>query len=66
MHLVSISKSYKTTSKVVTQARGKITELHVKVGDVQCFMTFMIVDTNKYDILLRLDFLLLRWTWRKA
>jgi len=43
-------------SGVVTQALGKIFELHVKVGDVQCLMMFMIMDTNNYDLLVRLDF----------
>jgi uncharacterized membrane protein len=48
-HLVSDFKSYKKTSRVVTQALGKISELLVRVGDVQCFMTFMIMDINNYD-----------------
>jgi hypothetical protein len=43
---------------VLTQALGKITKLHVKVGNVQCLMTFIIVDTNNYDLLLDLDFLI--------
>jgi hypothetical protein len=58
MHLVSKSESYKTTLGVVTQALGRINELLVRVGDVQCLVTFMIVDTNSYDILLGLDFLI--------
>jgi len=58
IHLVSRSKSYKTTSNVVIQALGKISELHVRVGDVQCLMNFMVVDINMYDILLGLDFLI--------
>jgi hypothetical protein len=37
---------------------GIIDEIHVKVGGVQCTMTFMVVDTNNYDILLGLDFLI--------
>jgi hypothetical protein len=41
---------------VLTQALSKIIERHVKVGNVQCLMTFMIVDTNNYDLLLGLDF----------
>jgi hypothetical protein len=56
MHLVSRSKSYKTAFGVVTQALGIINELPTKVGDVQCLMTFMIVDTNSYDLLPSLDF----------
>lgn len=49
MHLVSRSKAYKTTSRVVIQALGWITDFLVRVGDVQCLMTFMIVDTDNYD-----------------
>jgi hypothetical protein len=58
MHLVTRFETYKTTSRVVTQAMGKIDEVLVKVGGVQCAMAFMVVDTNKYDILLQLDFLI--------
>jgi predicted aspartyl protease len=56
MHLVTGSKTYKTASGVVTQALGKIDEILVKVGGVQCTMTFMVVDTDSYDVLLGLDF----------
>jgi len=58
MHLISGSETYKTTSGVVTQALGRIDEVSVKVGGVQCAMTFMVVDTNSYDVLLGLDFLI--------
>ncbi len=58
MHLMFSFESYKTTSRVVTQAFSKIFELLVKIGDVQCFMTFMIMDTNSYDLLVGLDFLI--------
>jgi hypothetical protein len=37
---------------------GRIDEVHVKVGGVQCTMTFMVVDINSYDVLLGLDFLI--------
>jgi len=37
---------------------GGIDEVHVKVGGVQCPMTFMVVDIDNYDILLDLDFLI--------
>jgi len=30
----------------------------VKVGGVQCAMTFMVVDTDSYDVLMGLDFLM--------
>jgi predicted aspartyl protease len=58
MHLVARSETYKTASGVVTQALGRIDEVLVKVGGVQCTMTFMVVDTNSYDVLLGLDFLI--------
>ncbi len=58
MHLVTRSKTYKTTSRVITQALGRIDEVLVKVGSVQCIMTYMVVNTNSYDLLLGLDFLI--------
>jgi predicted aspartyl protease len=58
MHLVSGSETYKTASSAVTQALGRIEEVPIKVGGVQCSMTFMIVDTDSYDILLGLDMLI--------
>ncbi|CAM6024291.1 unnamed protein product [Sphagnum balticum] len=58
MHLVAGSETYKTASGVITQALGRINEIAVKVGGVQCTMTFMVVDTDSYDVLLGLDFLI--------
>jgi hypothetical protein len=58
MHLVSGSETYKTTSRAVTQALGRIDEVPIKVGGVQCTMTFMVVDTDSYDVLLGLDLLI--------
>jgi len=59
MHLVTRSKTYKIMSKVViTQTMGRINEVVVKVGGVQCTMTFMVVGINRYDILFGLDFLI--------
>jgi hypothetical protein len=58
MHLVSGSETYKIASGIVTQAMGRIDEVSVKIGGVQCLMTFMVVDTNSYDVLLGLDFLI--------
>ncbi|CAM6005687.1 unnamed protein product [Sphagnum balticum] len=40
------------------QAMGRIDEMSVKAGGVQCAMTFMVVDTDSYDVLLGLDFLI--------
>ncbi len=58
MHLVARSKTYKTASGTVTQALGRIGEVPIKVGGVQCNMTFMVVDTDSYDVLLGLDLLI--------
>jgi hypothetical protein len=30
----------------------------MKVGGVQCIMTFMVIDTDSYNVLLGLDFLI--------
>jgi predicted aspartyl protease len=58
MHLIAGSETYKTASGIITQALGQIDEVPVKVGGVQCTMTFMVVDTDSYDVLLGLDFLM--------
>jgi hypothetical protein len=58
MHLVSGSETYKTASGAVIQALGRIDEVLIKVGGVQCTMTFMVVDTDSYDVLLGLDLLI--------
>jgi hypothetical protein len=58
MHLVTGNESYKIASGVVTRAQGRVDEVQVKIGGVQCSMTFMVVDTDGYDVLLGLDFLM--------
>ncbi len=58
MHLMTGNESYKTASGVVTRALGRVDEVQVKIGGVQCAMTFMVVDTDGYDMLLGLDFLM--------
>ncbi len=58
MHLVSGSEAYKTASGAITQALGRIDEVPIKVRGVQCSMTFMVVDTDSYDVLLGLDLLI--------
>ncbi len=58
MHLVFGSETYKNASGMVTQAMGRIDEVSVKAGGVLCTMTFMVVDTDSYDVLLGLDFLI--------
>jgi hypothetical protein len=37
---------------------GRIDEVLVKAGGVQCTMTYMVVDIDNYDVLLGLDFLI--------
>jgi predicted aspartyl protease len=58
MHLVSGSEAYKTASGALTQTLGRIEEVPIKVGEMQCRMTFMVVDTDSYDVLLGLDLLI--------
>jgi len=58
MHLISGSETYKTASRAVTQALSRINEVLIKVGGVQCTMTFMVVDMDNYDVLLGLDLLI--------
>lgn len=56
MHLVIGSKSYKIAFGMVMQALRRIEGLHVQVGETQCNMVFMIIDTNNYDVLMGLTF----------
>ncbi len=58
MHLVTGSETYKIALGVVTHAFGRIDKVPVKVGGVQCTMTFMVVDTDSYDVLFGLDILI--------
>ncbi len=58
MHLVTGNESYKTASGMVTRALGRVDEIQVKIGGIQCAMTFMVVDMDGYDMLLGLDFLM--------
>ncbi len=58
MHLVIGNESYKTALGVITQALGRVDEVQVKIGGIQCAMTFMVVNTDGYDVLLGLDFLM--------
>ncbi|CAM6020533.1 unnamed protein product [Sphagnum balticum] len=57
MHLVSGHETYKTTSRTVTTTLGRLGDIHVRVGNVVCSMVFLVVDTDTYDLLLGLDFL---------
>ncbi len=58
MHLVSGSETYRTASGAITQALGQINEVPIKVGEMKCKMTFIVVDTDSYDILLGLNLLI--------
>jgi predicted aspartyl protease len=58
MHLVTGNESYKTASGVVTRALGRVDEVQVKIGGIKCAMTFMVMDTDGYDVLLGMDFLM--------
>jgi hypothetical protein len=58
MHLVLSHKMYKITSRKITQALGRITDIPVTIGKVVCQMIFFVVDINNYDLLLGLDFLM--------
>jgi hypothetical protein len=58
MHLVTGNESCKIASGVITRALGRVDEIQVKIGGIQCAMTFMVLDTDGYDVLLGLDFLM--------
>jgi predicted aspartyl protease len=58
MHMVIGFETYKIALGVVTQALVRIDEVLIKVGGMQCTMIFMVVDTDKYDVLFSLDFLI--------
>jgi hypothetical protein len=51
-------ESYKTASRIITQNLGRMNEITIKVGKVQCLMTFMVVDIDSYDLLFKLNFLI--------
>jgi predicted aspartyl protease len=58
MHLVSGHETYKTKLRTVTTILGRLNDIHKQVGNVVCNMVFLVVDTNTYDLLLGLDFLM--------
>jgi hypothetical protein len=58
MHLINGFETYKIASGVVTHALGRIDDIPIKVGGVQCTMTFMVVDIDNYNVLFGLDFLI--------
>ncbi len=56
MDLVIDFEPYKITSGVITQTLWRIIDMLMRVGKIQCLMTFMVLDTNNYYLLLGLDF----------
>ncbi len=58
MHMVSSHETYKIMSCTIIQALGNITYIPITIGKVVCQMIFFVVDTNNYDVLLGLDFLM--------
>ncbi len=58
MHLVLGNESYKPASSTIIKALGRITDILMKVGNVQCSMVFLIVDIDSYDVVLGSDFLM--------
>jgi hypothetical protein len=37
---------------------SRVENLHVKMGGTKCFMTFMVLDIDGYNLLMGLDFLM--------
>jgi hypothetical protein len=58
MHLVSVHETYKTTFGSVTTTLGRPNDIPMHVSNVVCSMVFLVVDTDTYDLLLGLDFLM--------
>ncbi|CAM6057379.1 unnamed protein product [Sphagnum tenellum] len=58
MHLVSGHETYKTTSRIVTITLGRPDDMPVCVSNVVYSMVFLVVDTDTYNLLLGLDFLM--------
>jgi predicted aspartyl protease len=58
MHLILGHKTYKTTSRTIIQALGKITNIPITISKVVCQMIFLVVDNDNYDLSLGLDFLM--------
>ncbi len=58
MHLVTCIEYYNIALGVVTQTLGKIIKMLMKVGKLQCLMIIMVVDTNSYNLLSGLHFMI--------
>jgi len=55
MHLVACSINYKTMLGIITYAMRIVENLGVKRGGIKCFMTFMVLDIDGYNLLMGLD-----------
>ncbi len=51
-------ESYNITLGTITRALGRIIHLLLKVGNIQCSMILLIINTDNYDVLLGLKFLM--------
>jgi hypothetical protein len=58
MQLVVLLKSYKLTSNAMIQVMSKINKLLVYVDEVVQKMEFTMVDTDNFNVLLALDFII--------
>jgi hypothetical protein len=58
MNLVSSHETYKTTFGTITIALARPDDILVCVSNVVCSMVFLVVDTDTYNLLLGLDFLM--------
>jgi hypothetical protein len=58
MHLVLGHETYKTSLGTIATTLGRLDDILVRVGNVVCNMVFLVVDTDTYDLLLSLDFLM--------
>jgi hypothetical protein len=54
-HAFSGHETYKTASRTVTTPLGRLDDIHVRVNNVVCYMVFLVVDIDTYDLLLGLD-----------
>jgi hypothetical protein len=55
---ISRMESYKIALGTITKALGRITDFLVKVGNIQCNIILLIINTNNNDVLLGLNFLM--------
>jgi hypothetical protein len=58
MHLIDGYESYKTALGVVMHVLGRIEGLPIQIRETKCNTVFMVVNTNNYDVILGLHFLI--------